>query len=59
MDGQRRQVAASRGTPRPRIDSPTYLRITKQIDEAEYRRRMEERRERFGLPPRRPENTVG
>ncbi len=36
---------------RPRVDSPTYLRITRQISEEEYQKRLDQRRERIGLPP--------
>jgi len=37
--------------PRPRLDSPTYLRITGQIDDEEYHQRLNQERQRFGLPP--------
>ena len=36
--------------PRPRLDSPTYLRITGEIDDEEYHRRLNQERQRLGLP---------
>lgn len=52
MQERRRSVGEilDRGT-RPRVDSPTYLRITGRISEEEYQRRLDERRVRIGLPP--------
>lgn len=38
-------------TERPSLDSPTYLRLTRRITEAEYHVLLNERRQRMGLPP--------
>lgn len=43
---------------RPKVDSPTYLRITRRIDEREYQRRLNEERVRIGLPPIKRENST-
>jgi hypothetical protein len=52
MQREQSMSASSSGgrTQKRSLDSPTYLRITRQISEEEYQRRLDQRRERMGLP---------
>lgn len=52
--------AISFRTSQPRVDSPTYLRITGRITEQEYQEKLEERRRRIVQPaPQRERRAAG
>lgn len=59
-NNSRRMGAISFRTSQPRVDSPTYLRITGRITEQEYQEKLEERRRRIVQPaPQRERRAAG